>query len=271
MRLYDGSRDTIARPTRHTVELVTAGVITNHVGADGLRHEILTLREQGRTDWSLYFVESGEIRFDDALLTAGEFWIYPPNVRHRYIIEKPNTVYHYIHFTGSCVEELLRELNYPLMQPFRPASLPESSVFERIEKLYRDGEAGIEIEWRLLRLLSLAEPSLHKKDERNLFSVLLEEMAQTYYIPYDAAYYAEKLDLSVSRFNHLFKKEVGDSPHHYYTGIRITNAAHLLKYTTLPIQKVASSVGYDDPLYFNRVFNKWIGCSPRDYRKEQAE
>ena len=29
---------------------------------------------------------------------------------------------------------------------------------------------------------------------------------------------------------------------------------------------VAAALGYDDPLYFSRLFNKTVGMSPRSYR-----
>jgi len=34
-----------------------------------------------------------------------------------------------------------------------------------------------------------------------------------------------------------------------------------------PIAKIASLVGYDDQMYFSRVFRKRVGTSPSDFRK----
>jgi hypothetical protein len=34
---------------------------------------------------------------------------------------------------------------------------------------------------------------------------------------------------------------------------------------------VAAALGYDDPLYFSRLFNKTIGMSPRAYRSSVRE
>ncbi|MBQ6680057.1 MAG: helix-turn-helix transcriptional regulator [Lachnospiraceae bacterium] len=271
MIIYDGNRDLAAAPTLHTAALVSAGTITNRTVSGTALREVLTLREHGRADWSLFYCEEGSMDFDGETLHAGELWLYEPDVRQCYFAGNEDTRYHYIHFTGSCLDALVQELGLPLRAPFRPDPPIDPVLFERLEQLYLAGSTGLETEWRLLRLFSAIAPSKNSKKERNLFSALLEEMNQTYYEPFDAARYAAKLDLSVSRFNHLFREQVGESPLRYYIGIRMANAAHLLKYTNYPIGRVASSVGYEDPLYFARVFRKWAGCSPRAYRREQEE
>ena len=92
-------------------------------------------------------------------------------------------------------------------------------------------------------------------------------MTHKYYEPFDAAHYAGLLNLSVSRFNHLFKEKMNESPLRYYTLLRLRNAEQLLKYTDYSIAAVAAAVGYEDPMYFDRVFKKHLNCTPLNYRK----
>ena len=35
--------------------------------------------------------------------------------------------------------------------------------------------------------------------------------------------------------------------------------------------RIAAEVGYDNSLYFSRIFKKHIGMSPSEYRKHSAE
>ena len=42
-------------------------------------------------------------------------------------------------------------------------------------------------------------------------------------------------------------------------------------YPTLPLNKIALSVGYCDPVYFTRLFRKHNGIPPGEYRKRYAE
>ena len=49
----------------------------------------------------------------------------------------------------------------------------------------------------------------------------------------------------------------------------INNAMNLLDDTNYSIEKIANSVGYDNALYFSRLFSKHVGMSPREYRKSK--
>lgn len=72
----------------------------------------------------------------------------------------------------------------------------------------------------------------------------------------------------------LFKKEVGMSPLEYMTGLRMKSAEKLLtamwtnEYT---ITEIAQMCGFEDSLYFSRVFKKYYGCSPSNFTKKVRE
>lgn len=72
----------------------------------------------------------------------------------------------------------------------------------------------------------------------------------------------------------LFKKEVGMSPLEYMTGLRMKSAETLLtamwtnEYT---ISEIAQMCGFEDALYFSRVFKKYYGCSPSNFIKKSRE
>ena len=48
---------------------------------------------------------------------------------------------------------------------------------------------------------------------------------------------------------------------------RMILAKLLLQSTRTPIAKIASHVGYDDQMYFSRVFRKRVGTSPSEFRR----
>jgi len=64
----------------------------------------------------------------------------------------------------------------------------------------------------------------------------------------------------------LFKQSTGLSPMQYLLRIRMQRAELLLA-TSMPVDQVASSVGFSDALYFSKKFRKWQGQSPTEYRK----
>ena len=68
----------------------------------------------------------------------------------------------------------------------------------------------------------------------------------------------------------LFKKEVGVSPLEYLTNLRMKSAETLLTAmwtNEYSISDIAQMCGFDDALYFSRVFKKYYGCAPSAFAK----
>ena len=78
---------------------------------------------------------------------------------------------------------------------------------------------------------------------------------------------AQKANLSVSRFSHLFQRELGISPGSYLLNLRMSKARELLLSSTRPLFEIAQECGFEDPLYFSRIFRRETGISPRGYRR----
>lgn len=74
---------------------------------------------------------------------------------------------------------------------------------------------------------------------------------------------------SLSSFKREFKKEFNDSPNNYIVGKRIDKAKELLNMTKLSINEIAFEVGFQDQLYFSRLFKKRLGTTPSNFRSEK--
>ena len=83
--------------------------------------------------------------------------------------------------------------------------------------------------------------------------------------------YAESLHISTNWFIRNFKQYMKISPAQYILSLRMVNAQSLLENTEYNIGEIAEIVGYDNPLYFSRVFKKEYGVSPAQYRKNLEE
>ena len=81
--------------------------------------------------------------------------------------------------------------------------------------------------------------------------------------------YAVSRGMSVSWFIRNFKKYTGTTPMQFVTSIRITNAQMLLETTNYAVNEISRNVGYDNPLYFSRLFRKQKGCAPSQFRKKK--
>lgn len=52
---------------------------------------------------------------------------------------------------------------------------------------------------------------------------------------------------------------------------RLLEARRLLAYSQLPIAQIAHQLGYEDPAYFSRFFQRRVGVSPSWYRAQVAD
>jgi len=79
---------------------------------------------------------------------------------------------------------------------------------------------------------------------------------------------AEFSCLSPSYFVRKFKTNFGYSPIEYFNRLKIQTASHFLSASDLSIKEIAHHLGFEDPLYFSRLFHKIMKISPRDYKKK---
>ena len=78
---------------------------------------------------------------------------------------------------------------------------------------------------------------------------------------------AEHLGIHPNYFSSLFKKQEGISYSRYVRRVRIAEACGLMRGTNRKLYEIADSVGYHDPVQFNRAFREEMGCSPSEYQK----
>lgn len=87
-------------------------------------------------------------------------------------------------------------------------------------------------------------------------------------IEHSAEFYADTLNISISKFNRLCKRYFQNSFITILNLKKIAVAKNKLFLTNLPIKEIAYDLGYNDALYFSRVFRKHCGISPKKFREE---
>ena len=80
---------------------------------------------------------------------------------------------------------------------------------------------------------------------------------------------AAHLGLDRSYLYRIFKNALGLSPQEYLLDLRIRKACELLQRTDMSVAIISLSVGYEDTLYFSRLFRKKKGTTPTRYRALQ--
>ena len=77
---------------------------------------------------------------------------------------------------------------------------------------------------------------------------------------------SREVDISPYYFSKLFKQETGKNFIEYLTEIRLKNARELLQNSQLSIKEICVQSGYGDPNYFSRIFKKYEGVTPSEFR-----
>ena len=193
---------------------------------------------------------------------------------------KDKTDVYWIHFTGSEVKNILKKYGFQGDKHIYPvgSSLEYERVFKRIILEFQRSQEDYEemLELLLRHLLIIFEREL--KREHVLKNEYLDkemDIAASYFNEnynrnINIEEYASSRGMSVSWFIRNFKKYTGQTPMQFIVSLRINNAQLLLETTEYSINQIASIVGYDNQLYFSRLFHKQKGFSPTQYRNREG-
>lgn len=247
--------------------------------------ELHTGRPEGRLDYQLIYIAAGKGSFlfqnnASCVLNAGHMVLYRPGEPQDYTyygVDAPEI--YWIHFTGSMVESWLKDYGISSGETvlFTGTNPMYAQIFEKIilelqlKQDYFEASTAL-----LLQQLLLSAARARKENQPENVKVTSEEIRQA--AGYFNEHYQENINMeayvarnyfSVSSFFRKFKLYTGMTPLQYLLDIRLANAKNLLESTNYSIGEVAFLVGYDNALYFSRLFHKHVGMSPKEYRKKQ--
>lgn len=247
-----------------------------------------TYRPRGRLDYQIIYIASGKAYFhfdtpeNETIVPAGNVVMFRPKELQKYeYYGKDKTEVFWIHFTGSDVKNILRKYGFADKQRVFSVgtSLEYERIFKRIiselQKCQSDYEEMLMILLRHLLIVfnrELTREHVLKNEymDREM-ELTVSYFSTNYNLDINIEEYASSKGMSVSWFIHNFKKYTGETPMQFLTSIRITNAQILLETTTYSVNEISRIVGYNNPLYFSRIFHKRKGYSPQQYRKRMME
>ena|SRR5258708_39518818 len=79
---------------------------------------------------------------------------------------------------------------------------------------------------------------------------------------------ANSVNLSTSRYRHLFKNEMGMGPAQYLQIIRMEQAKFLLETTFMRVKEIALLLGLSCDASLARSFKVFYGLAPVEYRRQ---
>jgi len=245
---------------------------------------------------------NGYIQFEDGIyeFAPGSCFIIPPYVPHKIILGKnfeKISVYEVEFLVDfifppsheiSDMEAYADIISLGLKENTSPENSKHilnltGSIREKVELIisealseYKNREIGYEtvLHSLILHLLTVMGREFSKNDStekvkkhRNEILKSIEYIHQNYEKNITLDSVSQFVNYSSSYFSTIFKSVTSRNFVEYLTNYRIKKSMELLKNTDMRVIDIASSVGFENVTNFNRVFKKFIGLSPVQYRK----
>lgn len=244
---------------------------------------IETPHPEGRNDYQLLYIASGKGHFYfkgdevETIVPKGHMVLFrpkEPQVYNYYAADK--TEVYWVHFTGSQVEEYLAHYELPKNENvfFTGVSPDYPWIYNQIIRELQLQRVNHEEMLRILLRHILLTINRYIKESKQSKTDMINDIErashyfnENYNKNISVEQYAKEHMMSVNWFIHNFKKIMKLTPMQYILSLRISAAKGYLDTTNKNINEIADAIGYDNALYFSRLFKKHTGYSPSEYKK----
>lgn len=234
-------------------------------------------KDRVRDDYLLLLTLSGEAWVENEdrreVLGKGDWFLLRPNEKYSFCDVTPWSMA-WIHFSGKIVDEVLDALGFIGVETLRfrqQNTQAQRHLFKIIETAHVVSLAAEVMQVaKILELFSCLNRNIIWETQNKFPFQILEE-----YVNANIANQicledlAQLANLSTFHFLRKFKYWFEYTPMQYVQKARINHAKNLfMKSPNVSIIEIAPQVGFDDSLYFSKVFKRWTGLSPKKYKEQ---
>lgn len=223
-----------------------------------------------------YFVREGEIEImagdTHYVVSENEWLLIPAGVLHSYkLTNKKYAKLYWIHF-----ELMFNDKSFfsSLSAPVKIKVKQSNKIINLFNKIFKCSKSNtlssqLEIATSVNNLVSIymnklpSQVLLHDNDS---IDDIISYITNNYHEKFTLTELAAKANFSVSQFTNNFKKRTGVAPIYYINLTRLEHAKYLLEQTSYPIGIIMEKVGFLDSAYFSKIFKRYYGVSPLQYR-----
>ncbi|MCU6748422.1 response regulator [Faecalicatena acetigenes] len=165
--------------------------------------------------------------------------------------------YHYHQLTQDCLLILKRYLHQSTPSQSMQNIVKEMFTIEELYQYYRQFFSN---------LSEMLKPQSVYAVEDTIEKIKIY-IQRNYHKNLTVEFLASLFYMNSSYLSHLFRKTTGEKFAQYVNAVRIEKAKDLLASTDRKLYQIAKAVGYDNSKYFFRVFKKYEGMTPEQYRQ----
>ena len=122
----------------------------------------------------------------------------------------------------------------------------------------------------IAKVAELTETSEKKKSYETVRKVI-QYIENNYSSDLSNKTIGEYFHFNPSYLNRIFKENTGDTLHNFLVRYRMNLAMDLLHTTNLPVNEIASTIGFSDIPHFIKSFKKQTGKTPGEYRRKDKK
>ena len=244
---------------------------------------IETPHPEGRNDYQLLYIAAGKGHFyfkgskEETIVPKGNMILFrPKEPQVYYYYAEDKTEVYWVHFTGSQVEDFLDHYELPKDENvfFTGISPDYPWIYNQIIRELQLQRVNYEELLRILLRHILLTINRYIKEQTQAGTDIINDMeraahyfGENYNKNISIEQYAAEHLMSVNWFILSFKNVMKVTPMQYILSLRIAAAKGLLENSNKNINEISDAIGYDNPLYFSRLFKKHTGYSPSQYKK----
>lgn len=189
-------------------------------------------------------------------------------------------IHDWFHFEMEDAEDFFSQLNLPfdtLIRAHDPFYISRKVNDIQLEHLQTGSFRSEIIDYTIRCLfMKLSDIRNHVENHEQIskyydqFLALRNEVYNSPWIWFTVDQLAEKLRLSRSHFQHMYKQIFGIPVMVDVIHNRLGYASYLLENTSYPVSHIASACGYENSVHFMRQFKKFVGLTPSQFRVKSA-
>ncbi|RED50336.1 AraC family transcriptional regulator [Seonamhaeicola aphaedonensis] len=261
---------------------ITKNFYVSDLGYYPRAHHHYRMRKKGANQYIFIYCTKGKgeiyINNEKTEINPNQFFIIPKKVKHEYkaFNNDPWSIY-WFHFNGPLADELYKRYESTQIKNYKniPFSLERINSFEKIFNLFNSTYLENHIEYANLLSLNFIsyfvyhdfEYSIKSNSDDTIVNSIIKHLLDNLEKKFTLDEIASKFNYSKSYLHTKFKAKTGYPLLVFFNLKKVQKACELLNYTDLSIKEISFEVGFEDPLYFSRIFKNFMGKSPRNYKQ----